>query len=269
MDILEAYNAIFQNDLLADVRSDTSGDFSKILVALLTNTNEFYAREVYSALHGWRVNDDTLIEILCTKSSYDICEIAVAFNKIFSKSLAASIEQKTSGGLRNLMLLLYHNNRDNSINSNAHCDALVVKSAFIETPQEEREAILMRIFTRRNSEQIRSIEQEYAKLTGRILEFDIKQNFTGKVQQALIALLKVAINPPEFFAHCLHRSMIGLGTDDKSLIRLVVTRSEIDMEDVKVEFQKKYGKSLKSFIKGDTSGCYRKALLVLIGEKNR
>lgn len=269
MDILEAYNAIFQNDLLADVLSDTSGDFSKILVALLTNTNEFFAREVYSALHGWRVNDDTLIEILCTKSSYDICEIAVAFNKIFSKSLATSIEQKTSGALRNLMLLLYHNNRDNSINSNAHCDALVVKSAFIETPQEEREAILMRIFTRRNSEQIRSIEQEYAKLTGRILEFDIKQNFTGKVQQALIALLKVAINPPEFFAHCLHRSMIGLGTDDKSLIRLVVTRSEIDMEDVKVEFLKKYGKSLKSFIKGDTSGCYRKALLVLIGEKNR
>lgn len=36
--------------------------------------------------------------------------------------------------------------------------------------------------------------------------------------------------------------------------QLVVTRSEIDMEDIKVEFQRKYSKTLKSFIQGDTSG---------------
>lgn len=36
--------------------------------------------------------------------------------------------------------------------------------------------------------------------------------------------------------------------------QLVVTRSEIDMEDIKVEFQRKYNKTLKSFIQGDTSG---------------
>lgn len=60
--------------------------------------------------------------------------------------------------------------------------------------------------------------------------------------------------------------MSGIGTNDRDLIRLVVTRSEIDMLDIKEEFERKYGESLKSFIEGDTSGYYREALNALIGE---
>jgi annexin A7/11 len=60
--------------------------------------------------------------------------------------------------------------------------------------------------------------------------------------------------------------MAGFGTYDRDLIRLVVTRCEVDMADIKEEFNKKYGKTLKSFIKGDTSGDYKHALYALIGE---
>lgn len=55
-------------------------------------------------------------------------------------------------------------------------------------------------------------------------------------------------NRPEFFAKCLYKSMAGLGTNDEQLIRLLVTRCEIDLADIKVAFQQKYGKSLRSFI---------------------
>lgn len=62
--------------------------------------------------------------------------------------------------------------------------------------------------------------------------------------------------------------MQGLGTKDKLLIRMVVLRSEIDMMDIKMEFQKMYKKSLESFIKSDCSGDYKKGLLCLIGDQN-
>lgn len=110
------------------------------------------------------------------------------------------------------------------------------------------------------------IAQEYEKLTGHTLEKDIKKEFSGDIEDAMVALLRCALNRSEFFARRLHMAMAGIGTNDRDLIRLVVTRSEIDMMDVKEEFQKKYGKALKSFIKGDTSGDYKHALYALIGE---
>lgn len=42
--------------------------------------------------------------------------------------------------------------------------------------------------------------------------------------------------------------MKGLGTDDSRLIRLVVTRCEVDMGEIKNVFVRQYGESLEDFI---------------------
>lgn len=42
--------------------------------------------------------------------------------------------------------------------------------------------------------------------------------------------------------------MKGLGTDDSRLIRLVVTRSEVDMGEIKEAFKEEYNESLEDFI---------------------
>lgn len=42
--------------------------------------------------------------------------------------------------------------------------------------------------------------------------------------------------------------MDGFGTQDQALIRIVATRSEVDMVDIKNAYISMYGKSLEAFI---------------------
>ena len=49
-----------------------------------------------------------------------------------------------------------------------------------------------------------------------------------------------------FIIGCFHQQ--GLGTDDDTLIRVVVTHCEVDMVQIKQEFQRLYGKTLESYI---------------------
>lgn len=268
MDIARTYKTAYGKDLVDDIRSETSGNFENVLVALLTNSTELYARELYEAMYGEGTDEDVLIEVMCTMSNYEIRNICLMFYKMFGKQLERELQSDTSGTFKRLMTSLSTGNRDESMITDqnaARNDAQELKRAGIDKWGTD-ESVFNRILCLRNYEQIKLIAQEYEKLTGHTLEKDIKKEFSGDIEDGLLAILRVAHNRPEFFARRLNKSMAGIGTNDKSLVRLIVTRCEIDMMDIKDEFQRYYGKSLKSFIKGDTSGHYKHALYALIAE---
>lgn len=55
-------------------------------------------------------------------------------------------------------------------------------------------------------------------------------------------------SPAAFFANRLHKAMNGMGTDDTTLIRVIVSRSEIDLETIKNEFERIYNRTLYSAV---------------------
>lgn len=76
------------------------------------------------------------------------------------------------------------------------------------------------IFFFRNFEQLKLVFQEYQTLTGSTFERDIEKEFSGDIKNALLAVVKIIKNPIAYYAERLHKSMVGLGTNDKSLIRV-------------------------------------------------
>lgn len=86
-------------------------------------------------------------------------------------------------------------------------------------------------------------------MTGHSLDEAIEKEFSGNIRDGLKAILQCSIDKTEFFASRLYKSMKGLGTNDSQLIRLIVSRSEIDLKDIKLAFERLYGKSLRSWIK--------------------
>lgn len=100
----------------------------------------------------------------------------------------------------------------------------------------------------RNRSQLKLIFEEYQKLTGHEFEQAIKNEFSGTTKDILLALVECIRDKIGYLATRLHQSMEGIGTDDRVLIRIVVSRSEIDLGDIKDAFQRKYGKSLAEFV---------------------
>lgn len=86
-------------------------------------------------------------------------------------------------------------------------------------------------------------------MTSHGLDKAIRKEFSGDIMEGLIAILQCTTNKAEFFASRLHKSMAGFGTNDQQLIRVVVTRCEVDLNDIKTAFARMYGKSLRSWIK--------------------
>lgn len=56
-------------------------------------------------------------------------------------------------------------------------------------------------------------------------------------------------SPPKYFAISLFNAMKGIGTDNLALMRIIVSRSEIDLNDIKREFERIYGQTLLSAVK--------------------
>lgn len=64
-------------------------------------------------------------------------------------------------------------------------------------------------------------------MTGHSLEKAIKKEFSGDIMEGLIAIYRCVTNKAEYFASRLHKSMAGIGTNDKQLIRVIITRCEV------------------------------------------
>uniref|UniRef100_A0A0N5CB98 Annexin n=1 Tax=Strongyloides papillosus TaxID=174720 RepID=A0A0N5CB98_STREA len=266
LQIVRSFQQMYGKDLINELKSELHGDFEDLIIALMTPSANYDASEIRRAIEGIGTNENILIEIMCSRTNAQIHDIKAAYKYLYGIDLESDIRGDTSGYFKRLLIALSTGYRDESnytdIN-NAHQSAKSLYSAG-EGRLGTDEAAFLGVLCSQNFAQLNLVFQEYHKLTGKTLDVAIKNEFSGDIKEALLALYQIVVNRPGYFASQLERSMKGFGTRDKDLIRLVVSRCEIDMADIRNEFQKMYGRSLEDTITGDTSGSYKTALITLV-----
>uniref|UniRef100_A0A6Q2Z961 Annexin n=1 Tax=Esox lucius TaxID=8010 RepID=A0A6Q2Z961_ESOLU len=265
--MLMAFKTAYGKDLIKDLKSELSGNFEKLVLAMMKTPTQLDAYELKEAIKGAGTDEACLIEILASRSNAEIREINQVYKTEYKKSLEDAISGDTSGHFRRLLISLAQGNRDERETVDitlAKQDAQTLYAAGenkVGTDESKFNAILCS----RSRPHLRAVFHEYQQMCGRDLEKSIDREMSGDLESGMVAVVKCIKNTPAYFAERLYKSMKGAGTKDKTLIRVMVTRSEVDMLDIREEYVKKYGKSLYTDISGDTSGDYKKLLLKLCG----
>lgn len=268
--IAQSFNQLFNRDLIKDLKSELGGKFEDLILGLMALPVEYMAKELNRAMAGIGTNESTLIEIICSNNKRDVKTLSETYERLFKRPLAEHICSETGGDFRRFMTLLVTGVRDdyNMDPAKARADAEALFKAG-EGKWGTDESEFNRIFTHSSYGQLKSIFKEYKEVSGgKSIEEAIRKEFSGEMCEGLLAIVECVQDKPLYFARKLHKAMDGIGTDDSTLIRIVVSRSEVDLGNIKKIFEKVYNKTLESAIKSETSGDYKSALIELLGPRN-
>lgn len=249
------------------LRKALTGHLEEVALALLKTPAQFDADELRAAMKGLGTDEDTLNEILASRTNREIREINRVYREDLKRDLAKDITSDTSGDYQKALLSLVKGDRAEDFSQSedlADSDARALYEA-----GERRKGTDVNVFntilTTRSYSHLRRVFQKYAKYSkhdmNKVLDLEMK----GDIEKCFTTIVKCATNKPMFFAEKLHQAMKGAGTRHKTLIRIMVSRSEVDMNDIKACYQKLYGVSLCQAILDETKGDYEKILVALCG----
>lgn len=266
--IKAAFKTMYGKDLIKDLKSELSGNMEELILALFMPPTYYDAWSLRKAMQGAGTQERVLIEILCSRTNQEIRDIVRCYQLEFGRELEKDIRSDTSGHFERLLVSMCQGNRDESQSVNhqmAQEDAQRLYQAG-EGRLGTDESCFNMILATRSFPQLKATMEAYSRMTNRDLLSSVSREFSGNVESGLKTILQCALNRPAFFAERLYHSMKGAGTDDSTLVRIVVTRSEIDLVQIKQMFTQMYQKTLSTMVASDTSGDYRKLLLAIIGQ---
>ena len=265
--IVQAYYNENKKNIRDDFRSVFSGNFQEALVSLFYEPVDYDCHQIYSAMKGIGTNEDTLIEIIGTRSNERINQIKQEYFQIYKKDLEAEIDSETSGFFKKILLALLKGERNvNPIPDEQECGYCAKR--LYNTQKEKKDNLqdaYLEIFTKKSREELANVSRQYYSWYNKTLMEEIERLFSSDTRRIFKAIIYSLLSPSEYFAYRLNKAMKGISTKDTILIRVLVTRDEIDISRIKRYFNQLYNKTLYDAVKKAVSGDYQKLLLELIG----
>jgi len=229
------YKATFGRDLIEDLKSELHGKLEDAFVALFTDPIEFDADSLRSAMKGMGTNEDTLIEIIASRSNQQLVQIKNCYQQKYKRDLEADVKKETHGTLQKLLISLLQGKRGTNTNPVQNQMAKIAREIYDagEAKLGTDESVFNKYFVSLSPHELAAVAQQYHKLTNHSILDAIDKEFSGDSKKAFRTIVYATISPSEYFATRVKDAIKGFGTKDTLLIRILVSRDEIDMPQIK------------------------------------
>ncbi|KAM7535359.1 hypothetical protein Aperf_G00000097499 [Anoplocephala perfoliata] len=267
-EIAARYSCLCGKKLDDDLKSKLTGNFRDVVLASLQDVPEMKASALRKAMKGLGTDEDVLIQVISVAPNDEIQQIKQAFKDIFGRDLEKDVASETSGDFRIILVKMLKAQRDEGTHINHHNVELDADSLYKsgEGRSGNEEAKFTEVLGSRSFPHIKETAKVYADRYKKTLTEAINGKTSGNYRDTLNAIVANAENPVELQAKWIHDSMAGSRTHDDDLTRLILSRAETDLGDIKSAYQRMTKKPLVDDIKCHTFGNYRDMLAAIVDD---
>lgn len=269
LEIRLKYQEIYDDDLLVKLRRELRGDFQDAVIAMFQPTYFFLAHELRAAMRGPGTDEKTIIDILFPRINEELTRMKVSYEEVFNRNIEEDLAGETRGDLKHLFLSQVRGDRD-ELAEIERGDALRDAREIFEAGEDSigtEESVFTRILTKRSFLQLKLMFEVYAEVAGKEIEDSIRREMNGPLEDGLLTIVKFVKDRHKYFAENLHNALKGVGTDERTVIRTLITRADFDLAEIAIAYAGLYGERLSQDIASDLQGPLRDLYVAVIGDR--
>ncbi|KAK7364917.1 hypothetical protein VNO80_13663 [Phaseolus coccineus] len=206
-----------------------------------------------------------LVEIFVSRKSSHVLLITQAYQRMFRRQLDQDIiHLDPPHPFQKILVALAASHKAHQVDVNHHISKSDARRLY-ETGEgglgAADEAVVLEILSKRSIPQLKQTFLSYKHIYGHDYTKSINRGNYGEFDKALMVVVKCICNPAHYYAKKLYTSIKG---ETKVFARALVSRAEVDIDEIRRVFKEKYDKELADVIcEGLPSGDYRDFLVAL------
>uniref|UniRef100_A0A8C1R200 Annexin n=1 Tax=Cyprinus carpio TaxID=7962 RepID=A0A8C1R200_CYPCA len=259
-EIAFAYERRAKKDMISALKGALSGSLETVILGLMKSTAQYDASEIKASIKGLGTDEESLIEIVCSRSNAELMEIKRVYKELFKKDLEKDVCGDTSGDFAKLLLALVEVGYLSYVSFILH--------ALFEAGVKRKGTDVkcwISIMSERSVPHLQKVFERYKSYSPYDMQESIRKEVKGDLEMSFLTLVQCFENRQLYFANRLQDAMKSKGAKEKVLTRIMVSRCEVDLKKIRQEFKAHHGKSLYQTIAEHTKGDYQRALLNLCG----
>ncbi|XP_074585085.1 annexin Gh1-like [Curcuma longa] len=265
-EIRRAYAEIYGVDLLKPLDKELTRDFERAVLLWAVDSAERDAVLANEVVRKWSPENRVLIEIAVVRTAEELLAARRAYQNRFKRCLEEDVADSTHGDFRKLLVPLVSTLRYEGAEVNtslAKTEAKLLNQKIKDNDYSHEDVI--RILTTRSKAQLLATFNDYHNEFGNPINKDLKSDPANQFLLALRAIVRCITCPQRYLEKVMRLSISKMGTDEGALTRIITTRAEVDMQQIKEEYYKRNSVRLEQAVKKDTTGDYEDFLLALVG----
>ena len=261
--IAEEYKQKFSKTIFEEINAKISNKDTKNIVTLMFyNYYELDARTIHKALKEGKRNEKPIIEIFASRPSWFLQIVNDEYKRIYGITLKEELAQEKKSDFITFLqcILVTPRLKTNFIKNEKQAGDVVqdIISKGLKKYGTDVE-LFKNLFVKNSRDDLIYICREFKVMDKKKRNlYDAVDDTVPKTTKELIkAIIYAVVLPSHYFAHLLKKSIVGLGTDEETLNRVLVERQEIDMDFIRSYYKLETKRELVDDIQGDTSGVYQ------------